>query len=57
LKEKLLLASDKTGLAFLSDWNGRTNHRKMDHLVCFMPGTLALGAYTGSFDEVEDYHQ
>ena len=44
--DKLLLASDTTGLAFLSDWNGRYNNRKMDHLVCFMPGTLALGAYT-----------
>jgi hypothetical protein len=46
-QEKLLLASGKTGLAFLSDWNGRSNNRKMDHLVCFMPGALALGAYTG----------
>jgi hypothetical protein len=44
--DKLLLASDVSGLAFLSDWNGRHNNRKMDHLVCFMPGTLALGAYT-----------
>lgn len=41
----LLKASDSTGLAFLSDWTGRNNLRKMDHLVCFMPGTLALGAY------------
>jgi mannosyl-oligosaccharide alpha-1,2-mannosidase len=44
--DKLLLASDVTGLAFLADWNGRHNNRKMDHLVCFMPGALALGAYT-----------
>lgn len=44
--DKLLLASDVSGLAFLSDWNGRYNNRKMDHLVCFMPGALALGAYT-----------
>lgn len=44
--DKLLMASDTSGLAFLSDWNGRHNNRKMDHLVCFMPGTLALGAYT-----------
>jgi mannosyl-oligosaccharide alpha-1,2-mannosidase len=42
----LLKASDMTGLAFLSDWNGHSNIRKMDHLVCFMPGTLALGAHT-----------
>jgi mannosyl-oligosaccharide alpha-1,2-mannosidase len=32
-------------MAFLSDWNGRSNQRKMDHLVCFMPGLLVLGAY------------
>jgi mannosyl-oligosaccharide alpha-1,2-mannosidase len=44
--EKLLMTSSPSGLAFLSDWNGRSNFRKMDHLVCFMPGLLALGAYT-----------
>ena len=44
--EKLLMTSSATGLAFLSDWDGRSNNRKMDHLVCFMPGLLALGAYT-----------
>ena len=42
----LLLASDPSGLAFLGDYNGRSTTRKMDHLVCFMPGALALGAYT-----------
>jgi len=41
----LLKASDVSGLAFLSDWTGSSNIRKMDHLVCFMPGALALGAY------------
>lgn len=44
--DKLLLASDPGGLAFVSDFNGRSNVRKMDHLVCFLPGILALGAYT-----------
>lgn len=43
---KLLMASNPSGLAFLSDWNGNSNVRKMDHLVCFMPGALALGAHT-----------
>jgi hypothetical protein len=43
---KLLLTSSKTGLSFFSDWNGHSNFRKMDHLVCFVPGMLALGAYT-----------
>lgn len=42
----LLKASSKTGLAFLSDWNGARNDLKMDHLVCFMPGIMTLGAYT-----------
>jgi hypothetical protein len=43
---KLLMSSTPTGLAFFSDWNGFSNFRKMDHLVCFVPGMLALGAYT-----------
>lgn len=43
---KLLMSSSPSGLAFFSDWNGHSNFRKMDHLVCFVPGMLALGAYT-----------
>lgn len=43
---KMLLTSSKTGLAFLADWDGRRHGRKMDHLVCFMPGLLTLGAYS-----------
>jgi flagellar motor protein MotB len=43
---KLLQASTPTGLAFFGDWSGNHIHRKMDHLVCFVPGMLALGAYT-----------
>jgi len=50
--DKLLLTSSISGLAFLSDWNGRYNNRKMDHLVCFVPGMLALGAYT-NLDGIE----
>ena len=42
----LLQASAPSGLAFLADWNGNSVVRKMDHLVCFMPGALALGAHT-----------
>ena len=42
----LLMSSTPSGLAFFSDWNGHSNYRKMDHLVCFVPGMLALGAYT-----------
>lgn len=46
--EKLLSRSAKSGLAFLSDWDSQHNHltRKMDHLVCFLPGLLALGSVT-----------
>lgn len=42
----LLKASSPSGHAYLADWTGSGNNHKMDHLVCFMPGTLALGAYT-----------
>lgn len=42
----LLASSEPGGLVFVADWNGRTQHRKMDHLVCFLPGLLALGAHT-----------
>ena len=42
----LLKASSPNGLAFISDWNGRGNELKMDHLVCFLPATLALGSVT-----------
>ena len=44
---RLLKESKPSHLAFLSDWDtGGRNNLKMDHLVCFMPGTMALGAYT-----------
>jgi hypothetical protein len=42
----LLATSDQSGLLFVADWNGHSQHRKMDHLVCFLPGILALGAHT-----------
>ncbi len=44
--ENLLLSSSPSGLAFVADYDGYRHNRKMDHLVCFLPGTLALGAYT-----------
>ena len=44
--KNLLKASSPNSLAFVSDWNGRGNDLKMDHLVCFLPATLALGAVT-----------
>ncbi|GMI38044.1 hypothetical protein TeGR_g5298 [Tetraparma gracilis] len=43
---KLWQKSTPTGLSYIADLNnGRIDH-KMDHLVCFMGGALALGAYT-----------
>ena len=42
----LLKFSRPSGLAYLGDFDGRSTKNKMDHLVCFLPGTLALGAYT-----------
>jgi mannosyl-oligosaccharide alpha-1,2-mannosidase len=48
----ILATSSKTGLLFLGDWNGRTLGRKMDHLACFLPGTLALGVCFSSLFEV-----
>jgi len=46
--EKLLSKSAKSGYAFVGDWDSHTDHvtRKMDHLVCFLPGLLALGSVT-----------
>jgi hypothetical protein len=46
LMDILLKASSPSGMAFLSDWNGHNNARKMDHLACFMPAVLALGSHT-----------
>lgn len=42
----LLATSSQSGLLFIADWNGSGQQRKMDHLVCFMPGIMTLGAYT-----------
>lgn len=46
LHEKLILKTSKDGLTYIAEMNnGRLNH-KVDHLACFMAGSLALGAYT-----------
>jgi hypothetical protein len=43
---ELLQTSTPSGLTYIADKaSGRIDH-KMDHLVCFMGGLLALGAYT-----------
>ena len=41
----LLQRSTPDRLAYLADWTGGSLKHKMDHLVCFVPGMLALGAY------------
>ena len=46
MHDKLLQVSSPTGLVYIADENSGTLDTKMDHLVCFMGGLLALGAYT-----------
>jgi mannosyl-oligosaccharide alpha-1,2-mannosidase len=41
----LLKKSSPSNLLYVSDFDGSRNINKMDHLVCFLPGTLALGAW------------
>lgn len=47
MHDKLLQFSNPSKLAYVADdvGGGQLDH-KMDHLVCFLGGTLALGAYT-----------
>lgn len=42
----LLQTSSPSGLVYIADQNNGHLDHKMDHLVCFMGGLLALGAYT-----------
>jgi Glycosyl hydrolase family 47 len=42
----LLQKSTPSGLTYIADMNEKRLDTKMDHLVCFMGGLLALGAYT-----------
>ncbi|XP_077986058.1 endoplasmic reticulum mannosyl-oligosaccharide 1,2-alpha-mannosidase-like isoform X2 [Glandiceps talaboti] len=48
IQEKLLKESVPNGLTFIGELlSGNNFSPKMDHLVCFFPGTLALGFYNG----------
>ncbi|ORY82536.1 glycoside hydrolase [Protomyces lactucae-debilis] len=50
IKDILVGHSSSNGLTFIGELNegvGGPVSPKMDHLVCFLPGTLALGATTG----------
>ena len=46
MHEELLQKSTPSGLWYIADKNNGVLDHKMDHLVCFMGGLLALGAYT-----------
>jgi hypothetical protein len=46
MHKELLQTSKPSGLVYIADKNWGNMDYKMDHLVCFMGGLLALGAYT-----------
>ena len=47
MHDELLQTSKPSGLVYIADKIGASRYDyKMDHLVCFMGGLLALGAYT-----------
>ncbi|XP_041718241.2 endoplasmic reticulum mannosyl-oligosaccharide 1,2-alpha-mannosidase-like isoform X2 [Coregonus clupeaformis] len=47
VKKNLLRKSSPNRLTFVGELSHGQFSPKMDHLVCFLPGTLALGAYHG----------
>uniref|UniRef100_A0A667X3G9 alpha-1,2-Mannosidase n=1 Tax=Myripristis murdjan TaxID=586833 RepID=A0A667X3G9_9TELE len=47
VKRNLLQKSSPNGLTFVGELSHGQFSPKMDHLVCFLPGTLALGAHNG----------
>ncbi|XP_071399969.1 mannosidase, alpha, class 1B, member 1b [Centroberyx affinis] len=47
VKKNLLQKSSPNGLIFVGELSHGQFSPKMDHLVCFLPGTLALGAHNG----------
>ncbi|XP_042278451.1 mannosidase, alpha, class 1B, member 1b isoform X1 [Thunnus maccoyii] len=47
VKKNLLQKSSPNGLTFVGEISHGQFSPKMDHLVCFLPGTLALGAHNG----------
>ncbi|RVE68802.1 hypothetical protein OJAV_G00095130 [Oryzias javanicus] len=47
VKKNLLQKSSPKGLTFVGELSHGQFSPKMDHLVCFLPGTLALGAHNG----------
>eukprot|EP00053_Salpingoeca_punica_P013326 m.120304 g.120304 ORF g.120304 m.120304 type:complete len:718 (-) comp16175_c0_seq1:727-2880(-) len=47
IMRRLVKVSKPHGLTFIQELLGGAESPKMDHLVCFLPGTLALGAANG----------
>ncbi|XP_066569329.1 mannosidase, alpha, class 1B, member 1b isoform X1 [Amia ocellicauda] len=47
VKKNLLRKSEPRKLTFVGELSHNHFSPKMDHLVCFLPGTLALGAHNG----------
>lgn len=47
VKKNLLRKSEPNKLTFVGEFSHGHFSPKMDHLVCFLPGTLALGAHNG----------
>ncbi|XP_052412262.1 endoplasmic reticulum mannosyl-oligosaccharide 1,2-alpha-mannosidase-like [Carassius gibelio] len=47
VKKNLLKKSTPSGLTFVGELSHGYFSPKMDHLVCFLPGTLALGTHFG----------
>lgn len=46
LHDLLIQETTPSHLRYVADYNGAQAVHKMDHLVCFVPGMLALGAWT-----------
>ncbi|XP_062930027.1 endoplasmic reticulum mannosyl-oligosaccharide 1,2-alpha-mannosidase-like isoform X2 [Mobula hypostoma] len=54
VKKNLIRKSEPNKLTFVGELSHNQFSPKMDHLVCFLPGTLALGAHYGlSADHME----
>ncbi|XP_060916975.1 endoplasmic reticulum mannosyl-oligosaccharide 1,2-alpha-mannosidase isoform X2 [Labrus mixtus] len=47
VKKHLVRHTGPNGLTFVGELNHNRFNPKMDHLVCFLPGTLALGVHNG----------
>ncbi|XP_008297215.1 endoplasmic reticulum mannosyl-oligosaccharide 1,2-alpha-mannosidase [Stegastes partitus] len=47
VKKHLLRKTGPNMLTFVGELSNNRFNAKMDHLVCFLPGTLALGAHNG----------